>query len=179
VVEKAEYQALILAEKSRSEEQVMELFISHSSKDTAIAVALIDLLRHALNMSSSQIRCTSVNGYRLLAGAPTEVTLREEVHKAAAFIGLITPASIKSPYVLFELGARWGAKRHLVPLLASGANTSLLGPLTNLNALSCDDAGQVDQLILDLGSVLERKCDKPASYLTYVDVLVQASQKRK
>lgn len=154
----------------------MDIFISHSSKDADLALALIELLRSALNIPQDQIRCTSVDGYRLPAGARTEDQLRAEVRSATVFIGLITPASIQSAYVLFELGARWGADLHLIPVFASGIRSNTLqGPLLNLNALSCDDVGQVHQLVHDIAVVLEKRSNNPASYLRHIASLVSLS----
>lgn len=153
-------------------------FISHSSKDVEIAEALADLTRAAFGIHASQIRCTSVNGYRLRVGSRTDDTLRQEVNDASAFIGIITEISIESAYVLFELGARWGAQKHLAPVLAAGATHSLLkGPLGGINALSCGDVAQVHQLITDLGHVVGKLPGAAASYHKYVDRLVDASRK--
>lgn len=66
------------SEKTNSKSNI-KIFISHSSKDVNIAEAVIDLLRGALNMSANQIRCTSVEGYRLPIGADTSEQLREEI----------------------------------------------------------------------------------------------------
>ncbi len=155
----------------------MEIFISHSSKDSDLAVALIELLRDAVNIPQDQIRCSSVDGYRLPGGARTEDQLRREVRSATVFIGFITPASIQSAYVLFELGARWGADLHLMPLLAAGIQPNTLqGPLSNLNALNCDDEGQVHQLVHDVAIVLGKPSNNPASYLRYVSNLVSLSK---
>jgi hypothetical protein len=87
----------------------VSVFLSHSSKDVPIAFALIELLRNGIGLRAQEIRCSSVDGYRLPGGANTEVQLRQEVNTAKAFIGLITQNSLASPYVMFELGARWGA----------------------------------------------------------------------
>ncbi len=156
----------------------LSVFISHSSKDEKLAAGLVDLLRSALNIPASEIRCTSVNGYRLPIGAETENQLREEVHQAKTFIGLITPSSIASAYVMFELGARWGAKLHLAPLLGNGADSSYLrGPLGSLNALNCEDVAQVHQLIDDLAHALGlSNRTPPAAYQRYVDELVETSK---
>jgi hypothetical protein len=59
----------------------------------------------------------SIDGYRLPGGADTDIQLRQEVHEADAFIGVISSHSISSLYVAFELGARWGAGRPLIPLI--------------------------------------------------------------
>jgi len=157
---------------------LLKIFISHSAKDETVAAALVALLSNALNLPANAIRCTSVNGYRLPAGVDTEERLRQEVHQAKAFIGLITPSSIASAYVMFELGARWGAKLHLVPLLAAGAGSeSLRGPLGSLNALNCEDSAQVHQLISDLATLLEiSDHNSPAVYQKLVEDLVQCSK---
>jgi hypothetical protein len=94
------------------------IFVSHSSKDKALAETLTDLLKSALGLLSDQIRCSSVDGHRLPVGVDTQNKLREEVHAAKVVIGLVTPSSLASSYVMFELGARWGAGLFLAPLLA-------------------------------------------------------------
>ena len=100
----------------------LDIFISHSGQDQPIAYALIDLLRTAMDIPSRRIRCTSVDGYRLPGGASTDDQLKREVRESKCFIALLTPRSIRSTYVLFELGARWGAQLPFIPLLAAGLN---------------------------------------------------------
>jgi hypothetical protein len=116
----------------------LSVFISHSSKDADLALALIELLKAGLGLMADQIRCSSVDGYRLPVGVNTEDKLREEVNAAKVVIGLITPSSLTSYYVMFELGARWGANLFLAPLLAGVKASELRGPLSLLNALSAN-----------------------------------------
>jgi hypothetical protein len=157
----------------------IDIFISHSSRDREIAARLIELLRNALNIHADGIRCTSVEGYRLKVGADTNAQLRQEVHDAKVFIGLITPASVESAYVLFELGARWGAGRFLAPLLASREDVLLLrGPISGLNALSCDSREQMFQLVEDIGEELNIPVKNQASYSQHIDALVRECQIR-
>lgn len=96
----------------------IDVFISHSSEDAGLAAQVVDLLRSALNLQAARVRCTSVDGYRLAAGADSDEQLRNEALDAIVFIGILSPLSMASAYVLFELGARWGAKKPIVPLLA-------------------------------------------------------------
>lgn len=157
-----------------SRQSAIDVFISHSSKDAPIAKALVLLLKAALNISSGRIRCTSVDGYGLSAGAETDNQLRVELRESKVFLGIITQSSVESTYVLFELGARWGAHLQLAPVLASSADKTLLrGPLSGLNALSCDSRSQVLQLVDDVGSDLGLIAEKAASYQDYVDDLLR------
>lgn len=152
---------------------MIAVFVSHSSQDSALAEQLVDLLRAALNIRASEIRCTSVNGYRLPVGAHSDEQLRQEVFEARAFLGILSPSSLVSAYVLFELGARWGAKKHLAPLLAPGLTShALKGPIAGLNALSCESASQLHQLVQDLGKLLDIAPEAPQAYQTKIDALM-------
>jgi hypothetical protein len=155
----------------------LTLFISHSSNDAVIAKALITLFEKALKISARKIRCTSVDGYRLPAGVDTNEVLRTEVFGAKLFIGLITPTSVSSPYVLFELGARWGARRPLFPVLAGGATAGdLRAPLSALNALSASIPDQTRQLVEDVAAALASPLEPMASFSNEVDAVVAASK---
>lgn len=138
-----------------------------------MAGLLVDLLRSALNLPAEDIRCTSVEGHRLAGGQETDSTLRIEIRACEAFIGLISKASIESAYVLFELGARWGIERHLLPLLAPNAESShLRGPLSGINALSCSSAADLHQMIQELGKILSLKPEGPSTYQRRIDEIL-------
>lgn len=141
------------------------LFISHSSSDMAIVQALVAFLESALEIQPRQIRCTTLDGYRFEGGVHIDERLRREVHEAAAFIGLISPSSLRSTYVSFELGARWGAGKHLIPLLAPGVDAAIVKPpLSALHALRCDNPAELDQLVEQLAATLEVAARSPAVY---------------
>jgi hypothetical protein len=149
---------------------MIKIFISHCAEDSAIAESLADLFHTALHLSKSEIRCTSVDGYRLPAGASTDEQLRREVLDAPVLVGLISHHSFDSAYVLFELGARWGKNAFMAPLLVPGVSTSVLkGPISSLNALSCESASQIYQLVHELGLQLGVSPEPPATYAGLVD----------
>jgi TIR domain len=151
-------------------DRTLSLFISHSSKDSDFVLSLIGLLRSALRLPAREIRCTSIDGYRLPVGAHTKEHLRVEIHRAEAFIGVISPNSLKSAYVMFELGARWGAGKHLAPVLAPDTSPAVLeGPLSDINALKGDDPAQLHQLVVDLASHLGLQAEAPHVYQREVD----------
>jgi hypothetical protein len=152
----------------------LRLFVSHSGKDAVIAERLIELIQNALNLPASAIRCTSVDGYRLPGGAHTDEQLRAETLGADAFIGLVSPHSVCSMYVAFELGARWGANNHLLPILAPGVDDSVLeGPLTGLNTLRSDSRPQLHQMIQELAQHLGITPASPAAYERYIDRILE------
>lgn len=144
------------------------IFISHSSKDVVLAEALVNLLRAALALPADQIRCSSVDGYRLPVGVNTEQKLREEVKTARVVVGLITPNSLSSHFVMFELGARWGSGYFLAPLLAGLSASGLSGPLSLLNALSANQEGQLHQLVDDISKQIGGNVQNTASFLRNV-----------
>ncbi len=158
---------------------MVDVFISHSSEDSELAKQLVDLLRSSFNLSAPQIRCTSLDGHGLPAGANTDEQLREEALDARAFIAILSPFSLASHYVLFELGARWGAKRPFVPLLAPGTGyQALRGPLRGLNALDCEGAGQLHQLVWDLGEVLGTRAESLAVYQRHIEAILYSGHSR-
>ena len=152
------------------------LFISHSADDASIAKALVTLFEKALKVSARHIRCTSVDGYRIPVGADTNEVLRTEVFGAGVLVAMLTPHSLSSHYVLFELGARWGARRPLFPILAGGAEAGdLRAPLSGLNALSVTSADQVRQLLEDTVAALSLPLEPMASYSKEIENLVIAA----
>ena len=157
-------------------QKMIKLFISHSSKDQELAEKLTELVKNALRLSSDEIRCTTIDGYRLPGGAKTNEQIKREVRDSIAFIGLISTAAADSMYVLFELGARWGSDKHLLPLLVPGVSTDILkGPLSDLNALSCGNVAQLHQLVKDLADVLTITPENPAVYQRYIDGILAIS----
>jgi hypothetical protein len=159
-------------EIGRKESEMPKVFISHSSKDAELAGALVDLIRSALNLRSEEIRCTSVEGYKLPGGVDTDDTIRDELLAAPVFVGLISDVSFESAYVLFELGARWGARRRLVPLLAPGVDYSILkGPIGGKSALCCDSAGQLHQFVKEASDHLNVQLEPAAAYNAHIEKL--------
>jgi len=150
----------------------MDIFISHSSQDEKVAECIIELIRTALNIEASKIRCTSVNGYRLPSGADTIERIKKEVNGCKVLVVLISEHSIKSAFVMFELGARWGLSKPLIPLIISTQGSKLLeGPLSVINALNAHDQGQVHQFLNDLANTLNIRPENPAVYLNKITSL--------
>jgi hypothetical protein len=153
---------------------MISVFISHSHHDGALVELLIDLLRAALNLPSQEIRATSVDGFRLPGGSNTDEQLKREVQDATVLIGVISVASLQSAYVMFELGARWGAEKPMIPLLVDVEAEVLGGPLKGLNTLSCRSSAQLHQLVEEIAGHLGMNLDRAAVYQKYVEKILKS-----
>ena len=133
------------------------LFVSHSSEDVDLATAFTALVDGALTVPTGWLRCTSVHGYKLEPGADAPLVLR--VNDSAVVVGLLTPSSLDSAYVLMELGAAWGFKSWVVPLLAQGVPfKDIPGPIgQTVHAALAADEGDVVSLL----ECIEKRCDMP------------------
>ncbi|MBL8089443.1 MAG: toll/interleukin-1 receptor domain-containing protein [Anaerolineales bacterium] len=156
------------------QEDKLKIFISHSSRDSELVSLIVDLIHFSLNLSSKEIRCTSLDGYGLSAGEDVDNKLREEVLNAEILIGLISKESFESAYVLFELGARWGQGTKLIPLLSHETTPfDLQGPIKQYHALSCKEEAQLYQLINDIAQTLSIKPEPPNSYTNKIKLIVK------
>lgn len=150
----------------------MDVFISHSSKDATVAEAVVKLLRAALDLAPSGIRCTSVAGYKLPLGADTDEQLKREVSDSKVFVAILTPTSIKSPYVVFEMGARWGKGLFIGPLLARGVTMKDIGPVSAINTLHATKEPDLHQFLVDVGQQLARPVNNAAAYLSELRAVI-------
>lgn len=131
------------------------LFISHRHLDEDVATALVRLFEVAFLIEPWQIRCTSVDPYRLPAAIDTAERLRAEINRAKAVLGIITPAFKDSSYVLFELGACWGQNGVSLPTLAKGATLAdIPAPIAGKNALRLTEERDCYKLLQDLPSLV-------------------------
>lgn len=135
----------------------IKIFLSHSSKDQDLAHLMVDLLTSCIDIGGGEIRCTSLPGYGLKGGVDSVNQLRSEVLSSDILIAILSKLSISSTFVLFELGARWGARKPIIPVLAPGEDHSLLaGPLHDIHALQFDQAVSCSQLVKQVGDQTER-----------------------
>ncbi len=105
-------------EENRTEHP--KVFISHAHTDENIAKALVDVIEQAFVVRPEDIRVTSLPGHRVPIGANITGQLRQDVQGASVVLGIMTPDSIESTWVVFELGASWALHKPTYPLLARG-----------------------------------------------------------
>ena len=141
----------------------MDVFVSHSSKDANFTHALVRLLRVALGLSAAQIRATSIEETQLRAGSDIDESLRAEVRDSRVFIAVLSPNSLASTYVLFELGARWGADKKMLPVLMPNMSSEQLDiPLNRLYARKSDRLGLLS-LIEQIAETLSIELESAAT----------------
>lgn len=134
------------------------IFVSHSHKDEEIASRLIDFLLAALNIRPRYIRCSSVPGHQLPFGSSISEQLRQDLNHTNCLIALITEDSLRSTWVLFELGSSWATGKLVIPILGPGLNyTDLPGALKDYSAVRIDDENpsyRLTDVINQLSSIL-------------------------
>jgi hypothetical protein len=152
--------ALSQLERSRRTQarRTPRIFVSHRHKDEGIVRALVNVVQSAFEIEQADIRCTSVHPFRLPAGERTPDRLRSEIAHAEVVIGLITPDTGESSYVLFELGAAWSQGRRTFPLLARGATIAHIpAPIQDLHPLNLHEEADAYQLLDDLADAVALK----------------------
>ena len=146
--------------QQRAVSRTPRLFVSHRHKDEPVAEALVAVLEAAFEISTFDIRCTSVSPYRLRPGDRTPDRLRDEIRHADVVMGILAPDTRESSYVLFELGAAWSQGRLTCPLLVRGATAAdIPDPIKDLHPLSLEDAWQCQELLDEIqrATALKRK----------------------
>ena len=135
----------------------VRVFISHSHDDVRVAKQLVQVIKTSLDTPRGAIRASSVPGSKLPLGSMPAQQLRGELGNAEFVLALITPNSLRSPWVLFELGAAWVSGRHTIPLLLGNVEdrvAEMPEPLRNPLAGRLDDSSVLHRLIDQLTGVL-------------------------
>jgi TIR domain len=127
---------------------VPRIFVSHRHKDEPIVASLTALLEQAFYVESTDIRCTSVQPYMLTPGERTSELLRKEISGAELVIGVLSPDTTESNYVLCELGASWGHDVATFPVLVRGATyADVPAPLSERHSISLENEENCLQLV--------------------------------
>lgn len=155
----------------------LRIFVSHASIDEPLAAALVDCLLGCMILRDSDVRCTSVAGHKLSIGSETATMLRDELEDTSVVIGLLTPNAVSSSWVLFELGATWGAKRRLIPLLAGGLEfQSLPGPLAGHHSVRLADKNGLAQAVEEIAGTIGVEKRSAAKIDAALDKLVAVAR---
>lgn len=117
-------------------EKTPMVFISHSSMDKDFAEKLVTLLED-LGLDSTNIFCSSVNGYGISLGKDIFGTLLSLFEEHKLFVLFIhSPRYYMSPVSLNEMGAAWVLKTDFCSLLTSDMEFNEMKGVVNKNTIS-------------------------------------------
>jgi TIR domain len=137
----------------------VKIFIGHSSEDKEIASLVVEVLEASANLPHGTVRCTSLPGYELEIGAHADNVIRENLRACQVFVGLITESSLRSHYVLMEMGAAWAYEKFVCPLLSSDVSFGQLpAQFRGVHAIRMQDSPGVT----NFATTVARKLGHPA-----------------
>src|SRR5262249_1768859 len=117
-------------------------------------------------------------GYKLPGSTPVADRLRTELQQVEAVLGILTPSTKESSYVLFELGASWVRGIVTFPLLAAGADPmDAPDAIKGLPSLALSNDTDCYQLLDNLANftTLKRKQNSGAATAVRIRALVGAA----
>lgn len=126
-----------------------KIFISHSTIDRRIADGVVQLMLGAFRIDDVDIICSSVDGHRLKAGTRFS-DLKREIEGAVVIV-LATANSIRSEWVLAEMGAAWATAKHSIIMCGNGlTREDIRGPFRDTLILNLGDKNSIETLISTL-----------------------------
>jgi hypothetical protein len=152
-----------------------KIFLSHSSKDRALADKLADLLSTGCAVDPNEILVTSLEGKGIPAGTPSFIEfLRAQIQKPELVILLLSQNYFASQFCLCELGATWGMGLPNIPLVVPPLKKSeLKATLAVTQAGDIGDSAYLDELRDAVKTHLG--CEMPtAAWNVKRDVFLQA-----
>lgn len=155
----------------------IRVFVSHSAADENLASALVNCIFSCMMLEDHEVRCTSVPGHKLPIGGETAATLRDELGESSVVIGLLTRNALTSSWVLFELGATWGARKKIQPILCGDISYSdLPGPLSGNHAARLSEKNDLSQFIDELSHTIGAKKRSAAKIESSISKLIEADE---
>jgi len=161
---------------------VPRFFLSHKETDSEIAKAAVELLLESLDISPDDIFCSSVPGHTLKFGTTIESQIREGLQEGDVFLALLTKDSIRSTWVLFELGAAWALNRLAIPIMGLGlAYSDLPGSLNQYPCISLSEPEtkvrtRLDEAIEQISIHLKLKRRTGGRQAASIDNFIQAQK---
>lgn len=93
------------------------VFVSHATKDAAIAAEIVDLIEEGIGVPEAEIFCSSLDGYGIPTGKNFVTFMKDQMLDPKVVILLLTPAYFESKFCLSELGAAWVKSHYIFPIL--------------------------------------------------------------
>lgn len=116
---------------SETQEMACNVFISHSTTDSSLALQVARYVRTSCNLPEEMILCTSAPNFGLPAGAGWSDALRNALVDSALVVFLLSEDFLESRFCGYEMGAVWIAKepKQIFPIRLAGVDADILGSL--------------------------------------------------
>jgi hypothetical protein len=141
---------------SEARNRSVRVFLSYADADRTYA-------RHLQEILSPFANFRVFTSDALSAGEDWTPKLRDEIARSDVFVVLISPTSVRSAWVLQELGAAWGLNKPIVPVLTqpevSGKLSMALRDNRTVDYRSLDDPAAVTKLLERLAEAAEDEDD--------------------
>lgn len=98
------------------EKPLSKIFISHASKDSEIVEEIIEVLE-SIGLESTQIFCTSFEGYGIDLGENFLDEIKNELSSNSMVILILSANFFQSPICLCEMGATWVLAKQHIPIV--------------------------------------------------------------
>lgn len=135
-------------EDNAKREQIVKVFISHSSVDKSTIDSFIDnVLVMGLGLSKNEIAYTSNEVYGVAPGDDISRYIKENIEAAEVVLLMISDNYKQSEVCLNEMGAAWALDKPFISILLPNTGYDKLGWLTNLQkAVKMENREQVISL---------------------------------
>lgn len=91
-------------------------------------------------------------------------------------IGILTPHSLESGWVMFELGAAWGSVKTVLPVVAGVEYEGLPGPLSETNVTDAASRPELEQLFQEISDFLGFAKRAAGRATSPIDTLVEEAE---
>lgn len=130
------------------------VFISHIAEHTRVAQVLKRWIESSFGGTCSVFVSSSSDDIPL--GSDWRTRIDRALDEAAVFLVLCSPASIRRPWINFEVGCGWIKKVPVVPICYGGlGKRDLPHPISRFQALDLEDGSFARQLIRSLSRYLD------------------------
>ena len=119
------------------------IFISHTTADSGIAKEFADML------AKRNIK-TFVANLDILSGTNWDKKLKEEIYKSDELLLILSPKSLKSKWVMIEVGAAWILEKHITPAILYANENSIPEPIKKFQAKNILTTSEREKIVDDI-----------------------------
>lgn len=163
-------------DENATREQIVKVFISHSSVDKSTIDSFVDnVLVMGLGLSKNEITYTSNEVYGIAPGDDISRYIKENIEAAGVVLLMISDNYKQSEVCLNEMGAAWALDKPFISILLPNTGYDKLGWLTNLQkAVRMENREQVISLcqkIVGLVKTVDIQ-DRLSAIVSYTDKFI-------